>query len=321
MLEIVRRIVAEKGEGILADVQKLKPIFSDYAKSEPKQERVAFGRCIEMGAYWELKSVNSSGRQTRKVFLADKMSGNTGIDWAQYMQALDLLEEVLFPTTQVAPKIAPPPPSIPKPATQLRPSMPPQTSYPAPTQPHTSQQIFCNNCGTPLAAGSQFCAACGSKAGSGNNNIFVNVTAPSGQYPMPPDRKLRHGFTSFWLWIGFLGRLFSFIGLVVLWIAMGFPLEQEFIPFYLLIGGVGYSGLGLLGLINWDRSGFVKLTLGSVAYDIGFAWIAASGLQILDISEFAIPMIVGEVIYLAITFGILQFKNAYNAKSAWEQMY
>jgi len=55
LLNIVNRIVAEQGEGILADAKRLFPYFSDYAKNENKEERVAFGRCIEYGAYQELK--------------------------------------------------------------------------------------------------------------------------------------------------------------------------------------------------------------------------------------------------------------------------
>jgi hypothetical protein len=54
-LTIIKRIVAEQGEDILADPQRLKGMVKDYAKNETKEERVAFGRCIEAGCYNELK--------------------------------------------------------------------------------------------------------------------------------------------------------------------------------------------------------------------------------------------------------------------------
>ena len=81
LLNIVKQIVAEKGENILADSQKLKPLFSDYAKDEPKNERIAFGRCIEMGAYKELKNTSTpEERKRKKAALADQLNATAGID-------------------------------------------------------------------------------------------------------------------------------------------------------------------------------------------------------------------------------------------------
>jgi len=51
LLTIVKRIVADNGESILANPQKLKPLVADYAKAELKEDRVAFGRAIENGFY------------------------------------------------------------------------------------------------------------------------------------------------------------------------------------------------------------------------------------------------------------------------------
>ncbi|MCL2608721.1 MAG: hypothetical protein FWD94_02305 [Treponema sp.] len=97
MLNVVRRIVAENGEGILADSRRLKPVFSDYAKNEPKEERLAFGRCIEMGAYWELKNSRTADeRRRKKIALADLVFAKTGIAKTQCLAALALLDAALF---------------------------------------------------------------------------------------------------------------------------------------------------------------------------------------------------------------------------------
>ena len=101
LLSIVKRIIAEQGEDILDNPQRLKAFFTDYAKDEPKQERVAFGRCMEMGAYRELKIAGGTdGRQRAKADLANRMSAQTGIDRAQCADALDLLEAATFGAEQ-----------------------------------------------------------------------------------------------------------------------------------------------------------------------------------------------------------------------------
>ena len=98
LFNIVNKIVTEKGEDVLADPQRLKPLFTDYAKDEPKEERMAFGRCIEIGSYRELKNTPSADERRRiKTALADQLHAKTGIDKAHCENALDLLEAVLFP--------------------------------------------------------------------------------------------------------------------------------------------------------------------------------------------------------------------------------
>ena len=170
LLNIVKRIVSEKGENVLADSQKLKPLFSDLAKDEPKEERIAFGRCVEMGAYWELKSTSTADeRRRKKTILADELHTKTGIEKEQCIAALDLLEAVMFDEAST--------PSLP----QISPSISGIWGYNTP-QINTPQKDFCTNCGTQLIAGSQFCNSCGSKAGS-QPNIVVNVSNQMGQYP------------------------------------------------------------------------------------------------------------------------------------------
>jgi len=100
LLNIVKQITAKYGEGILADPARLKPLFADYAKNEAKEERVAFGRCIEAGAYLELKKTRTADeRRQVKASLANKVHTKKGIGLAQCNDALNLLEAVLFTQT------------------------------------------------------------------------------------------------------------------------------------------------------------------------------------------------------------------------------
>jgi hypothetical protein len=103
---IIRRIIAEQGEAILAEPQRLKAYVSDYAKNEAPAERLAFGRCIEAGAYMRLKNVRGPAeRQQVKAALARQLQQAAGLGAAQCQSALDTLEAALFgaPAYQAAP--------------------------------------------------------------------------------------------------------------------------------------------------------------------------------------------------------------------------
>jgi WD40 repeat protein len=95
-LIIIKRIVSEQGEAILADPQRLKGWISDYAKDEPKAERLAFGRCIESGAYTELKNALPESRAAVKKRLAQKLHNEQGLDTALCVDALDVLEAAVW---------------------------------------------------------------------------------------------------------------------------------------------------------------------------------------------------------------------------------
>ena len=47
LLKVLNLIIAENGEDILANPARLKSLFSDLAKDEPKPLRMAFGRSLE----------------------------------------------------------------------------------------------------------------------------------------------------------------------------------------------------------------------------------------------------------------------------------
>jgi hypothetical protein len=129
---IIKRIIAEQGESILDDPQRLKGFVHDYAKNEPKEDRVAFGRCIEMGAYTGLKNAHTreERRQVKAAFLPH-IQAASGFSAAQCADALDVLEAALF--------------GIPAPA-------PPQRAPPAPQPVYTPPPVYAAPSAPPVYA-------------------------------------------------------------------------------------------------------------------------------------------------------------------------
>ncbi|MDR2597678.1 MAG: hypothetical protein LBC76_10220 [Treponema sp.] len=135
LLAIVNRIVAEQGEGILTDAKRLFPYFSDYAKNENKEERVAFGRCIEYGAYQALKNTNTADERRRvKAGLANQVNTKTGVDRKRCADALDLLEAVMFKSAQQ--------PSLQQPQYSQQPQYTPQNTSPAGNNIQTNKGVW-----------------------------------------------------------------------------------------------------------------------------------------------------------------------------------
>ena len=97
LLSIIKWIVTKHGEDILGDPVRLHPVFANYVKNEPKEERVAFGRCIEMGSYKELKTARTEDeRRVVKADLIQRLQSNTGLNTMLCTGALDLLDATLF---------------------------------------------------------------------------------------------------------------------------------------------------------------------------------------------------------------------------------
>ncbi|MDR2193750.1 MAG: SUMF1/EgtB/PvdO family nonheme iron enzyme [Treponema sp.] len=95
-LASVTQIIAENGEDILDDPQWLKSSIADLVKDEPKAERLIFGRCIEYGAYTELKNADPADRAAVKKYLERKLHNEEGLDTALIAGALDVLEAAVW---------------------------------------------------------------------------------------------------------------------------------------------------------------------------------------------------------------------------------
>jgi hypothetical protein len=130
LLKVVKHIAAEYGEDVLGDAKRLKAFFGDLAKDEPKKERMAFGYCVEEGAYTALKSApDATERAARKTAIAQKVNDEHGIDVALSAGALDILEAALFGEAETSPAPPPAPPAQPPAA-----AAPSEYQAPAPVQ-------------------------------------------------------------------------------------------------------------------------------------------------------------------------------------------
>jgi hypothetical protein len=97
LVAVINRIIAEEGEAILGDPVRLKGFVADYAAAESKAERLALGRCIEHGAYDELKNApDMAARQGVKAAIARRVNANEGLDAALCNSVLDALEAALY---------------------------------------------------------------------------------------------------------------------------------------------------------------------------------------------------------------------------------
>jgi hypothetical protein len=93
LITIVKRIIAEQGESVLADPARLKPLIKDYAQNVPQDERRAFGRCIESGFYRLIKAAQTTAERRRlKADLARHLQGTAGMSAALCSGALDVLD-------------------------------------------------------------------------------------------------------------------------------------------------------------------------------------------------------------------------------------
>jgi hypothetical protein len=96
-VNIIKQIIDQQGEAILAEPQRLKGYVSDYAKNEPKEVRLAFGRCIEQGYYRILKETSTPAeRQQMKPKIAQQMHNISKLELPLCAEAVDILEAVLY---------------------------------------------------------------------------------------------------------------------------------------------------------------------------------------------------------------------------------
>lgn len=206
--------------------------------------------------------------------------------------------------------------------------------------------MFCSNCGKEIADGMKFCMNCGTPVAdqpqTAQSDIEKHRNYNDDNYSDNDDddeleededeeddnddnysdnndnysnRKLRHGFTSFYLWLCILC-----FGIAILVLLIDFFMNGELIlSFYSNMSnwdiwvmriGVILSGYGFIKLLKWEKSGFWLIVGVTVA------------IFILNPTHEAVTIksVIATVVPVGILFGVLQFKNAYNAKSTWEQL-
>jgi hypothetical protein len=146
LLTVLKQIAAEYGEDVLADPARLRAFLSDLAKDEPKPLRLAFGRCLEAGAYTALKhEPDRAERALRKTAIAQRLRDEHGLDAALSGEALDILEAALWGEAK-----------------------PP---------------LLCKNCGKALQEGWKMCPHCGRTCGAAEEPVQPAHYQPSQKQP------------------------------------------------------------------------------------------------------------------------------------------
>ena len=232
---------------------------------------------------------------------------------------------------------------------------------PEAAMPHSAGR-FCGNCGAQLPNDVLFCGNCGTKQEelppatqlvqyeqtpyeppssspspvSVYNQIFI-APAPAQNASVPPstgaERKLRHGFTSFWLWLHYIWNIVGFLFLIILFLLYNEYEEviegvieelSEIILYFfpallslktLLYWSIAVMAATIFGLWKiikkWQRSGFYWLVAAnSVTIVITLIYLPSN----------VISTIWNSAIYIGLTYLILRLRNGYNAKSTWEQL-
>jgi hypothetical protein len=212
--------------------------------------------------------------------------------------------------------------------------------------------MFCTNCGGKINEGAQFCTFCGTAVHAATAVItgheapalppvpFQNRQEAGARPPvmqpfqqqinihLPPEsepradienRRLRHGFTSFWLWIIFIANIAGLLALLIDFFSDGefmaewFHGSSDFDKWVIRIACILSFWAAKKLLFDWEKSGFWLTVIVNVVF------IFLNPLKQNE-EDFYTGIII-QAVSIGILFGVLQFKNAYNAKSTWEQLY
>jgi uncharacterized membrane protein YhaH (DUF805 family) len=192
LLSVVRQIIADNGEAIFNEPARLKALFGDLAKDEPKPLRLAFGRAIEAGAYDALKTAaDGAERASRKTAIAQSVLDEHGLDVTLCSEALDILETALFGTVSEAqPRYTPPP----APSYQPAPYQQPAYQQPQYQQPQYQQQPYQQ---------------------AANKNPWQYFTGAFKKYAVFQGRARRAEYWSFWLFDNIFYTLLFIAGLTI----------------------------------------------------------------------------------------------------------
>jgi len=156
LLNIVKQIIAEQGENILADPQRLKAFFSDLARDIPKSQKNAFIKCLDYGFVQTLKNVSAQYRSDAIKTLAQKLNEEEGLELGLCTETVELLAAVLFGKREA------------------------------------QKKTYCRNCGKELAEGWKACPYCGTQVVRQGGSVtapVVQAEPPKPKTP-PPAAKL-----------------------------------------------------------------------------------------------------------------------------------
>ena len=156
-----------------------------------------------------------------------------------------------------------------------------------------------------------------------NEQDMLNYNASAKYYQQHnnEERKLRNGFTSFWLWINLIFSGFGTISMLFVFffedylkeiIQNIYPTLNSNIWFYWCMGISIVTTLGLWKIIkHWKKSGFYYIVVSAIASIILVYVYFPDQTSTAFISCSMFPLL---------TFLIMKIHNSYNAKTTWEQM-
>jgi len=102
LLNVVKQIVAERGETILSEPGMVKALLLDLVRDVPKSQRNALIKCLEYKFVQTLRNVNKAERANCKQRLAEKLHKEEGLDVGLCGDTVELLARVLFGKTNIA---------------------------------------------------------------------------------------------------------------------------------------------------------------------------------------------------------------------------
>ena len=102
LLNIVKQITDQYGEGVLAEPRRVSAFFSDLAREVPKPQQNAFVKCLEHKFAEMLRNVSEADRIDCKQGLAQRLNENEGLDLNLCRDTVELLATALFGPQEAA---------------------------------------------------------------------------------------------------------------------------------------------------------------------------------------------------------------------------
>jgi tetratricopeptide (TPR) repeat protein len=96
LLNIIKQIVAEQGDDILANPKRVSAFFADLARDIPKPEKNALLRSLEHGFAQIMRNAAAPDREDCKQQLTQRLNNEEGFDLSLCGETVDLLAEVVF---------------------------------------------------------------------------------------------------------------------------------------------------------------------------------------------------------------------------------
>jgi len=96
LLNIVKQIVATRGESIFSEPKIISAFFSDLARDVPKPQKNALIKCLEHNFAQTLRNVDKAERANCKQKLAEKLNEEEGLEIILCTNAVELLAAVIL---------------------------------------------------------------------------------------------------------------------------------------------------------------------------------------------------------------------------------